>query len=171
MNKTVTPAIKTEFILATKDDAQLIHDLATEIWTEHFTPIIGNSQVEYMLKLMYSLEQINKDITGGLEYYIISHNKQTVGYFAIKNQSEKLFLNRIYLKKELRGQKIGKKAMEFISDIAKNRQQQSIYLTCNKKNTKSISFYQTCGFKITDSKIADIGKGYKMDDVIMTKDL
>lgn len=171
MNKTAQPVADTEFLLATTDDCQLIQDLATEIWAEHFTPIIGKEQVAYMLELMYSPAQICKDITGGLEYYIIMQNRQAGGYFAIKNQSEKLFLNRIYIRKELRGQKIGKAAIDFIIDTARNRQQKCIYLTCNKKNTASISFYEKCGFSITDTKMQEIGNGFKMDDYILTLNL
>jgi len=51
--------------------------LADEIWREHFTPIIGTAQVEYMLAKFQSAERIFADITeNGYVYFTVS---DTVG--------------------------------------------------------------------------------------------
>ena len=46
----------------TESESAAISTLAGEIWREHYTPIIGAEQVEYMLAKFQSPEQICKDI-------------------------------------------------------------------------------------------------------------
>ncbi len=159
------------FVPATSDSISLINSLATEIWREHYTSLEGAEKVEYMLKLMYSPDIIAKDMAGGLEYFIIRIDGTDIGYLGVRNESTKLFLSRIYIKKAHRGRKIGHKAIDFICHLADTRQQQSIYLTVAKKNTSSIAFYEACGFTKAEAICNDIGGGYAMDDYIMRKEL
>ncbi|NCA83730.1 MAG: GNAT family N-acetyltransferase, partial [Opitutae bacterium] len=43
--------------------------LAREIWTQHYVPIIGAAQVEYMLEKFQSAEAIARQLAGeGYEY-------------------------------------------------------------------------------------------------------
>ena len=44
----------------TSDDFQTLEDLATIIWTEHYTPIIGIEQVAYMLDKFQTSEAMKK---------------------------------------------------------------------------------------------------------------
>ena len=52
----------------TNDDIYTVATLAQEIWTQHFTPIIGASQVDYMLNKFQSTEAITAQIADGWEY-------------------------------------------------------------------------------------------------------
>ena len=45
-----------------ESESAVIAALADEIWREHYTPIIGEAQVDYMLKKFQSAEQICEDI-------------------------------------------------------------------------------------------------------------
>ena len=49
-------------IVSNKDQIKAIEALAYEIWYEHYQPIIGTSQVAYMLKKFQSLEAIDEQI-------------------------------------------------------------------------------------------------------------
>jgi hypothetical protein len=49
----------------TREDAASIAGLARTIWTEHYTPIIGSSQVEYMLENIQSAEKIAEGMESG----------------------------------------------------------------------------------------------------------
>ncbi|HJJ96454.1 MAG TPA: hypothetical protein O0X38_02255 [Methanocorpusculum sp.] len=47
-------------------------ELATEIWTEHFPPIIGAAQTVYMIKTFQSAEAVRRQITeDGYQYYLL----------------------------------------------------------------------------------------------------
>jgi hypothetical protein len=60
-----------------------IVDLASAIWTDHYVPLIGQKQVDYMLAKFQSEEAIKTQLSEGYEYYIVSHNGQRAGYMAI----------------------------------------------------------------------------------------
>ena len=47
----------------------------------------------------------------------------------------------------------------------------AVRLNVNKYNTKSIAAYRKSGYEVIDTVVADIGRGYVMDDYIMQKQL
>ena len=53
-----------------KRNARDIADLARVIWMEHYTPIIGAAQVEYMLDKFQSADRIYSDIQNGGYVYL-----------------------------------------------------------------------------------------------------
>lgn len=162
-----------QFKLATnKFDYKAISKLAKEIWTEHYTSIIGINQVSYMLSKFQSEYAIEKQITKeSYQYYLISDENSYLGYISIKKEKNALFLSKIYISKIFRGKGIGKIAMNFIDNQATKLNCQKIYLTVNKYNTNSIKAYEKIGFIKTEELIINIGNGYVMDDYKMEKHL
>lgn len=159
------------FKLATnKLDFENIADLAKEIWTEHYTPIIGIEQVNFMLEKFQSKNTIEDQVLNNdYRYFIINNESLAVGYLAIKKEEASLFLSKIYIDKTFRGQGIGKVAMDFIEEQATHSNCSQIYLTVNKYNTNSIKAYQKIGFNKIEELVIDIGNGYVMDDYKMEK--
>ena len=60
-----------------------VADLAREIWNEHFVPIIGQAQVDYMLERFQSAPAIRGQIAAGYEYYLVRDRGRYAGYFAL----------------------------------------------------------------------------------------
>ncbi len=143
--------------------------LAAVIWHEHYIPIIGKLQVDYMLDKYQSATAIEKQVAMGYEYYIMTFEKTPVGYISIKKEAESLFLSKIYVLSSYRGKKIGKTAMNFIEKKAKDYQLKNIRLTVNIHNTNSIKAYETLGFVNIGALVTDIGNGFVMDDYQMLK--
>ena len=142
--------------------------LAKEIWSEHFPPIIGQEQVDYMLKTIQSKDAICDQIRNkGYIYYLIENNNKAVGYCAIQPQEESLFLSKLYILECMRGKGIARQAVDFIKTIAAKKGLSKITLTCNKNNTSPIAVYEKLGFTNTGSTIQDIGNGFVMDDYKM----
>ena len=54
---------------AEDSQVQAIADLAAVIWAEHFTPIIGEKQVAYMVDKFQSYPALTQQIQDGYEYY------------------------------------------------------------------------------------------------------
>lgn len=150
-------------------DFRIIETLATTIWTEHYTPIIGKEQVDYMLNKFQSIDAIKNQLEEGGEYFIIKHKEIPVGYLSYYNREETLFLSKIYVLSTSRGKGIGKAAMSFIQSNAIKMSCPSISLTVNKYNTASIKAYEKMGFKKIEELIIDIGNGFIMDDFKMEK--
>lgn len=156
------------FRVITIDDIQIVADLASEIWNEHYQPIIGREQVNYMVEKFQSAEAISSQINEeDFEYYTIDHAFEPSGYIAIKPSGDELFLSKFYVLKRKRGKGLGKKGMEFILERAKAINAGSISLTVNKENINSIKAYEKMGFKNLGPIVADIGNGFIMDDYVM----
>ena len=142
--------------------------LAKEIWTEHFTAIIGADQVDYMLDKFQSKKAIADQIQNkGYIYYLIEEGEQAVGYCAIVQEDDALFLSKLYIRKTMRGKGIARKTIDFIKTIALERNLGRITLTVNKNNTGPITAYEKLGFVNTGPVVQDIGSGFIMDDYKM----
>ncbi len=148
---------------------QNVENLAREIWTEHYTPIIGKDQVSYMLDKFQSVAAICFQIDKGMEYFLILDEGDTVGYMGLELRENELFLSKIYVLSSMRGKGIGKKAIVFAAKIARRKKLGKITLTVNKGNLSSIKAYEKMGFINKGSIVSDIGNGFVMDDYKMEK--
>ncbi|MFH1577831.1 MAG: GNAT family N-acetyltransferase [Candidatus Omnitrophota bacterium] len=151
----------------------IVELLAYEIWREHYTPIVGEGQVEYMLGKFQSKIAISRQINQeGFLYYLIKDDKDNyIGYLGVLPKEEELFLSKIYIKSGQRGKGYGRQAIEFIEKLAHDKGLNKMTLTVNKKNTSTIETYKKIGFIILNPVVQDIGDGFVMDDYKMEKTL
>lgn len=156
----------------TDQDFERMAALASEVWHEHFTPIIGQAQVEYMLSEFLSPDAIKRAVSEGYDFRLIMDDHLCErGLIAFRLEESRVFISKFYLKKEARGQGLATAILERIKAIARANDKGAIYLTCNKNNVKSLAVYRHWGFRETDSFVKDIGKGFVMDDYVMTLQL
>ena len=156
-------------LVQTKADFDIVADLAKKIWTQHYTPIIGNQQVEYMLEKFQSASAVENQVKNGIFYYIISHQHTSAGYFSFSIDENFLFLSKLYVLKSARGNRLGGAALSFIEAKARKLELHKIKLTVNKYNSNAIRIYEKMGFENIKSTIQDIGNGYVMDDYVLEK--
>lgn len=156
-----------KIIPVAKEKASLLASVARPIWEEHFTPIIGKEQVEYMLQKFQSANALSQQIEDGFCYYFFMYGGEIAGYTGIKKDSSSLFLSKIYVKKEYRGKKIAKAGIDFMKGICARDGLCSIWLTVNKHNATAISAYKAMGFHSIRAQVTDIGGGFVMDDYVM----
>ncbi|WP_040198211.1 GNAT family N-acetyltransferase [Candidatus Soleaferrea massiliensis] len=159
-------------IIKADTDAQLktVSELAEKIWHQHFTPIIGTDQVNYMVDKFQSCRAISGQVKdNGYEYYLFHYNGADVGYLGVKAENGALFLSKIYLEQSFRGRKIASRAIRFLMDRCEREGLSKIWLTVNRENLNTIAAYETMGFVKVREQKADIGNGFYMDDYIMEK--
>ncbi|WOH37126.1 GNAT family N-acetyltransferase [Thalassotalea fonticola] len=155
-------------LVATSEDIDEVVTVARIIWTEHYKPIIGAEQVEYMLDNFHSKQVIAEQIANeGYQYYLLKNDCSTVGYIGLQLKEKELFLSKIYVLSTQRGLGLGKLSMAFIKRIAEQNKLAKITLTVNKNNSNTIAAYYKFGFIKTGEVCADIGSGYVMDDLQM----
>jgi ribosomal protein S18 acetylase RimI-like enzyme len=154
-----------------KEDAASVAGLARVVWTEHYTPIIGKSQVEYMLQNIQSTEKIEAKMADGEDYYMAYLYGRLIGYMAIKEETDRMFLSKLYIEKDFRGRGIADQFIGLLLDETRRAGKDKISLTVNKSNLTSISVYKKMGFDIEGELVTDIGGGYVMDDYVMVKKL
>jgi ribosomal protein S18 acetylase RimI-like enzyme len=154
-----------------KEQITAVVRLAREIWQEHYEPIIGQKQIDYMLEKFQSERALAEQLGESYEYYIVVHHGQSVGYVAIvPDKSEPaLMISKLYVRKSERGHGLGKKTLRFVENLGQKRGITRIWLTVNKNNTHSIAWYSRMGFRNAGSIIQDIGSGFIMDDFRLEK--
>ena len=141
--------------------------VADDIWHEHFTPIIGEAQVDYMLEKFLSPDALIEQINAGYEYFLFSYDYTFAGFAGIHEENGKLFLSKLYVHKDFRGKKIASHMFQKFIEICKLRELSAIWLTCNRNNTNTLAVYDHLGFKKIREEKADIGNGFYMDDYIL----
>jgi ribosomal protein S18 acetylase RimI-like enzyme len=157
--------------VSTPEQIAFVESLAAEIWTEHYTPIIGKAQVDYMLASFQSGQAVSDQIASGVLYYLMEEDREFIGYLAVQPRGDELFLSKIYVKSAFRGRGHGKKAVQYAEQLARERGLRKIVLTVNKNNRIAIKAYEKLGFRNAGSLVQDIGSGYVMDDYRMEKNI
>lgn len=60
-------------------------------------------------------------------------------------------------------------ALAVVEQMAQVARVRKVVLNVNKQNAKAIRAYRRAGWSITEEVVNDIGRGYVMDDFVMTK--
>jgi len=139
--------------------------LAAQIWSAYYPPIIGEAQVTYMLQKFYSAAALLEQVKEGQRFYLVKSQTETLGFVALSSQEDwSVFINKFYLKIGEQNKGYG----EQVFDLIKEKHPHSkLTLTVNRQNYKAINFYFKLGFKIQTVADFDIGNGYVMNDFVM----
>ncbi len=149
---------------------ELVYSLsavADDIWHEHFVPIIGEAQVDYMLEKFLSPDALVEQINFGYQYYLLSFEYTFAGFAGVHKEDGKLFLSKLYVHKDFRGKGIASYMFQQFIALCKKNNLDKIWLTCNRHNTHTIDIYKHWGFETVREEATDIGNGFVMDDYIM----
>lgn len=146
--------------------------LADEIWHEWFPSILSAEQIDYMVDKFQSVRAMTEQIENGYIYYILRKGDARIGYTAIRTDEDgRLFLSKIYIKKEYRGNGYAREVFTFLKDYCREHGLHAIWLTVNKHNDNSIAVYKKSGFRIIGEDVTDIGNGHVMDDYFFQLDI
>ncbi|MHC4170757.1 MAG: GNAT family N-acetyltransferase [Planctomycetota bacterium] len=155
--------------VSTETQIEAVARLAFEIWNQHFIPIIGKAQVDYMVDKFQSKRAISEQIESGYSYYLLKADSDYFGYAGICPREDELFLSKLYIRASQRGKGYGRKVVEFLEELARERELDKITLTVNKNNIDAIRAYEKFGFANLGALVQDIGNGFVMDDYKMEK--
>ena len=158
---------------ATSNDFKLIQNIAYATWPETYGQILSKDQLEFMLDKFYSLENLQANCDSKQLFFIIEEEKTPKGFLVIEHfhNGEKVTkIHKIYILPNNQGKGIGKLALDFVADLAKNNNSQKLRLNVNKFN-KAIDFYKKIGFVVVDEVVIEIGNGWVMDDYVMEKSI
>lgn len=157
--------------VTSKADIKIVAILAHKIWNQHYVPIIGKEQVDYMVAKFQSEEAITNQLQEGYQYFLIEHKNMPSGYLALvpDTSNKKMMISKIYVDRDYRGLQLGSKLLKFTIEKAKTENFKTVWLTVNKNNVNSIQWYQKKEFEIKDKIVIDIGNGFIMDDYLLEK--
>jgi RimJ/RimL family protein N-acetyltransferase len=151
-----------------------VEELAGRIWREHYSTILENRQIEYMLEHFQSFDAIQEQIAcKNYQYYLLNQDNVDIGFTGIIEEPDKksLFLSKIYIDVEYRGRGYASETFAFLEEICRNKNYHKIWLTVNRYNESSIRAYEKKGFRKVRTQVTDIGEGYVMDDYVMEKEI
>lgn len=150
------------------NDADVIKelsDLATEIVKEHFDPIIGAAQNDYMINMFQSVPAITEQLKNGYQYFFVSNvSGKKIGFLAFYPREKDIYLSKMYLHKDQRGKGIAKEMFQFVIEQIQGYGFSSIVLNVNKNNIIAITAYEKMGFRKIRAEKNYIGNGFYMDD-------
>ena len=154
---------------AEKKDIELIRELAEKSWRAAYAEILSPEQIDYMLNLMYSAEEISAHLENpNYQYYVILDKNEAVGFMGFEMHYEPKItkLHRIYLLPEAKGKGIGKASLIFLKEKVAENGDEKIILNVNKNNAAR-QVYESQGFRVSSEIVNDIGAGFVMDDYVM----
>lgn len=146
-----------------------IQDIAHKTWPSTYGDIISSDQIEYMLEMMYEPEALERQMFEGKHFLIAETQKEgPIGFASYGNIGSGIFkLHKLYVLPKCHGKGAGKQMLKAILDKVIDLGGKELLLQVNKKN-KAVSFYQKMGFSIVREYDLDIGRGYWMNDYVMS---
>lgn len=149
-----------------EDDIEELSKFASEIVKEHFDPIIGSAQNDYMIKKFQSVAAITDQLEHGYNYYFVNDDMgKHIGFMAFYMRKDEMYLSKFYLKKACRGRGYAHKMLDFVIAEAVRAGVNAITLNVNRNNS-AILAYEKMGFVKTREEVNDIGNGFVMDDYV-----
>lgn len=186
------PASTFRILPTTSADYKTIQSIAHATWPDTFGEILSKAQIDYMLNMMYNVEELAKQVADGVVFKllleaqptdkntgpradypkVVSTRFQAVGYVGFKPDylPGTTKIHKLYALPEVQGRGYGKALIREVESIARSYGQKTLRLDVNYQN-KAIGFYEYLGFEKIERCNTDIGNGYLMEDWIMEKGL
>ena len=154
------------------DDREGIAEMsavASAIVREHYDPILGVEQNDYMLEKFQSPGAIAEQLDHGYEYYFVGDKSRRLGFAAFYPRGDAMYLSKLYLYKEERGKGYSRLILDFVRDKAAQAGLSAVELNVNRFNP-SIAVYEHLGMRRVRAEKNDIGGGWYMDDYVYRLD-
>ncbi|MBC7412980.1 MAG: GNAT family N-acetyltransferase [Bacteroidia bacterium] len=154
------------FTTATLLNVDAIAALASDIWYEHYSSIITQEQIAYMLNLMYAPIKLIEQMQDGCVFTLVYNNDELIGYASTQQKNDtQLFIHKFYIHSKIRGNKVGERLLNAI--LANYTTINTVQLVVNRQNFTAVNFYFKQGFTIIDAFDNNIGGGFFMNDFKM----
>lgn len=155
--------------LSVSDDngIRVMSVMAAEIVREHFDPIIGKEQNDYMIQKFQTADSIRQQLKNGSQYYFVLEQEKRIGFMAFYPKDRAMYLSKFYLYKNERGKGYAVQMMDFVIGAARDAGLESVDLNVNRNNS-AVNVYENLGFSVIRTEKKDIGSGFYMDDYVFS---
>ncbi len=167
MNKTsFLPGL--EVRMASAADLSQLRSLAQIIFPFTYKDIVPGEQIDYMMDMFYTEENLLKQFEEGQVFLIMYDEGKPTGFASYSpfTNGESFKLNKIYIHQRSQGKGHGKWLLNEVTERVKAAGGKTMQLNVNKNN-KAVGFYETMGFSKLKAEMVDIGNNYFMDDYVM----
>jgi GNAT superfamily N-acetyltransferase len=152
--------------LANLAEAEIIHQLAHQIYYPTYTGVLSDDQMEFMLERSYTVRALQESMRTDQDFYLAFDVRNPVGFMSLKNKDEDILrIEKLYLLPQTQGKGFGKELISFAKEEAKSRNKNIVQLNVNRGN-KAYYFYLKMGFTVVEE--IDIPYfDYILDDYVM----
>jgi ribosomal protein S18 acetylase RimI-like enzyme len=154
---------------AVLDDLPRIAGLAEFIWWRCYPPIIGSAQVHYMLGRGYALPALREAHSNGTRFSLMRLAGRPIGFSAWRHDAPAAFLDKLYLHPGFHGTGLGRWLIDASCRQMAGEGVDQVRLRVNRHNHPAIRAYQRAGFVVSGSDCQPIGRGFVMDDYLMSR--
>ena len=161
-----------EFVRLENDEKEIerMSAMATAIVREHFDPLIGKEQNDYMLSLFQTPGAIASQLAEGYRYYFVRKDGEDIGFTAFYPKQDAMYLSKFYLYRQERAKGYAHAMMKFVESETRKEGLQAVELNVNRFNS-AVKVYEKLGFEIIREEKNEIGHGFIMDDYVFRKRL
>lgn len=159
---------------ATPEYIPAICEIVDKTWVATYADIISQSQIDYMLDMMYSKASLTDQMTTQGHHFLLIKPSESAAYegfvsfeYDYKNTNTTK-LHKLYVIPQSQGSGLGRVLINMVCERAKAYGNNCVRLNMNRDN-KALGFYKNMGFEIVGEEDIDIGNGYLMEDYIFEK--
>lgn len=135
---------------ATIKDIAEIQSIASEIWPQTYGPLISKTQLNYMMKNIYSAEAIKQQMEKKHHHFLLVYEGDTpvafTSYEINFREQQQLMMHKLYLHPSAKGKGTGRYIINHLMCVVKEKHQKSLRLQVLHCNTKAYEFYKHIGF-------------------------
>lgn len=163
----VSPSLAVSFRPMREGDIARLQQLSHAIWHQHYPGVISEAQITYMLELMYSEAALRDQVAQGHRFILAEIAGDLVGFASVEQTAiGEYFVHKLYVDVARHRAGLGGALLAHLEATIKPR---LLRLHVNCHNVLAINFYFKHGFTAAGTRLADIGSGYVMDDLVMEK--
>jgi diamine N-acetyltransferase len=162
---------------ASLTDLESIQQIGRETFFETFAESNTEADMKKYLDENFSSNKISSELSNPDSYFfIVWEGKRPIGYLKLNTGSAQteirndvsLEIERIYVKRDYHGKKVGQMLYEKALELAVQMKKEYIWLGVWEENPKAIRFYEKNGFVTFDKHFFKVGEDLQTD-ILMKK--
>lgn len=157
----------TELVQMTEEELINLKEFAAPIWRECYDGIVAPQHTEMLIEKYFNCENIKKFSAEGMIYQNIVKDGKRAGFAAYYLADTYLYLDKLYLLKEYRGQHISSDTFKILGEKFKL----PIRLNVNRGNVQAIRAYEGNGFTVIRKEEIPQKGGFVNCDYVMERKL
>jgi len=140
---------------ATISDAVQLQQIARQTFSDTFSAVNSGENMKKYLTERFSMETLKSELQcEDSEFYFAENEHEIVGYLKINvgnaqtepQEPGALEIERIYVRKDFHGKKVGQLLYQQAVEIAKEKDATYIWLGVWEENHRAVAFYKKNGF-------------------------
>jgi diamine N-acetyltransferase len=146
-------------------DIDTIRELAHRIWPVCYEGVLTHAQVDNMLQLIYSAENLRDEMRQGHSFWLAVRGGIPAGFVSAYKEGDDIWIKKLYVDTTLHKQGIGQTLMSHaITALGPAAQ---VRLLVNPNNIAAQRFYEHTGFRQAGKKPVKMGDHHFTDLIYM----